>query len=470
MKSMTAGSVPAAAAPVDAGAPRDEGRFAAWRRTLTPVRNSLNGRVFLVVFLATAVIQALSFGGVMLFHGMESRRQMYEFVAADLDFVVTFLREQPADRRAAAVQHLNRGYYQLRVEPASVVFPYNDARGLREKIAPVQERLGPSTPVRPIRAGDASDAPWGMELPVDAAHKLVVVFEGKEPPFSPPPIAFVLAYIALVTLAVLPFAWYAVCIATRPLARFRDAVQALTRDLDAPAPCPEEGPIEVRETARAFNAMQRAIRRHIDERTQILASISHDLKTPLTRLKLRLADGVGNGQRAKLEADIDAMSALLQEGLDYAASTRLREERAPVDLNRLLEDMAEAAADVGERVDVHGRIARPYPCAPRALERALQNLIDNAVNYGGGAHVSLRDLPDRVEICVEDDGPGLPPELLQRAFEPFVRGEQSRNRATGGTGLGLAIARNVVRAHGGDITLSNRTGGGLAALIVLPRT
>jgi protein-histidine pros-kinase len=455
----------------DGAATRAPSRGDTWRAR-APGMKSLNGRVFMIVFLATVVIQALSFGGVMLFHGMESRRQMYEFVAADLDFVCRFLREQPPERRAEVLAHLNRGYYQLMLEPAAKEFPLHDTASMREKVALVQERVGASTPVRPIQFGPAHDAPVGMELPIDVAQKLVVRFEGKEPPFSPPPIKVIFAYLALVTLAVLPFAWYAVCIATGPLSRFKDAAKALSRNLNSPQMCVEEGPVEVRDAAAAFNAMQRAIQKHVDERTQILASISHDLKTPLTRLRLRLAEGgnhgAANGQRAKLEADIDAMSALVQEGLDFAASAQLREQRAPLDINLLLEDMADAAADMGQKVELVGRLAKPYACAPRAVERALQNLVDNAIKYGGAARIRVRDEADRIEICVEDDGPGLPPELLQRAFDPFFRGEQSRNRGTGGTGLGLAIARNLIRAHGGDIVLENRAAGGLAARVVLP--
>lgn len=467
----TTASGPAAAAPAG-----ERSAFRAAVRAKAPAMKSLNGRVFLIVFLATVVIQALSFGGVMLFHGKESRRQMYDFVAADLDFVCKFLREQPPERRHDLITKLDRGYYHLILKSADTDYPTYDSAAMRGKVSIVQERVGASTPVRGVRFGTAPDAAVGIEMPIDKAHKLFVKFDGKDPPFSPPPVNVILAYLALVTLAVLPFAWYAVCIATRPLSRFKDAAQALSKNLNSPQMCAEEGPVEVRDAARAFNSMQRAIQKHIDERTQILASISHDLKTPLTRLRLRLADGATNGsasgatngQRAKLEADIDAMSALVQEGLDFAASAQLREQRAPLDINLLLEDMAESAADIGQRVEVSGRLAKPYPCAPRAVERALQNLVDNAIKYGGSACIRVRDSADRIEICVEDDGPGLTQDMLQRAFDPFFRGEQSRNRGTGGTGLGLAIARNLIRAHGGDIVLENRPTGGLAARIVLP--
>jgi signal transduction histidine kinase len=451
-----------------AGATGERRTFKDKVKAKAPGMKSLNGRVFLIVFLATVVIQALSFGGVMAFHGMESRRQMYEFLGADLDFIVKFLRGKPLDERNDLVAQLNRGYYSLSLEPATLIRPLCEDIKMHQTAAVVQDKVGSDVPVRAVMLGTGRHMQSALELPVDSTQKLLVAFADKSPPFSPPPVTTILAYLALVTLAVLPFAWYAVCIATRPLSRFKEAAKALSQNLNSPQMCAEEGPVEVRDAARAFNSMQRAIQKHIDERTQVLASISHDLKTPLTRLRLRLADGATNGQRSKLEADIDAMSALVQEGLDFAASAQLREQRAPLDINRLLEDMAESAADMGHKVEVSGRLANPYPCAPRAVERALQNLVDNALKYGGGACIRVRDEIDWIEIAVEDEGPGLSPELLQRAFDPFFRGEQSRNRGTGGTGLGLAIARNLIRAHGGDIVLENRAAGGLAARVVLP--
>jgi len=322
-------------------------------------------------------------------------------------------------------------------------------------------------PVRPIAIEEGGKHVPGLEFPVDGAQTLLVLFADKEMPFAPPPIRVILAYLLAVALATVLAAWFAVRLATQPLSRMAAAARALGANLNAPQ-IPEAGPTEVAGAARAFNAMQRAIQKHLDERTQILASISHDLKTPLTRLRLRVANVTPVESRARLEADIDAMSALIQEGLDYAASEKLREQRAPLDLNRLVEDIAERGGDTGHRVETSGRVDKPYECAPRALERAIQNLVDNAVKYGGRAHIRLQNGADHVEIRVEDDGPGMPEELLHKAFDPFFRAEHSRSRETGGTGLGLSIARNLVRAHGGDIHLENRAAGGLTARVVLP--
>lgn len=427
---------------------------------------SLAGRMFVILLLATVAIQVLSFGGVLVAAGTDYRRQMYEFMAADLDFVHRFLRTQPPAQRGDWLARLNRGYYELLLQPIGEQNPSLVRSQLDATALPIQRKVGPQVTVRPILIA-ALNVP-GLEIPIDGVHKLVVSFEGRDPPLSPPPLGVILGYLAAVMLGVMLVAWLAVRLATRPLSQLAAAARTLGANLNAPQVA-ETGPTEVAGAARAFNAMQRAIQKHLDERTQILTSISHDLKTPLTRLRLRAADIAPAEQRTRFEADIDAMAALVQEGLDYAQSAQLREVRVPLDINRLIEDIAERGGDMDHRVSIAGALADPYDCAPRAIERAIQNLVDNAVKYGGSAHISVHEQPDSIEIRVEDDGPGLPDDLLQKMFDPFVRGENSRNRETGGTGLGLSIARNLVRGHGGEIRLENRPQGGLAAHVTLPR-
>jgi protein-histidine pros-kinase len=427
---------------------------------------SLAGRIFLILLVATVAIQALSFGGVLAFLGLEARRQMYDFMAADIAFVRNFVRSQAPHKREEALMQLNRGYYRFTLQSKDVHNdPFDDER-LQATAKPVQDVLGADIVVRQVLVAGLNDK--GLEIPIDEVHQLAVSFEGRDPPFSPPAPGVFVAYLVAIMLAVMPAAWLAVRLAVRPLSRLAAAARALGADLNAPQ-VPEAGTTEVAGAARAFNAMQRAIQKHLDERTQILASVSHDLKTPLTRLRLRIGNMAPAEQRVRCEADIDAMNALVQEGLDYAASAQVREQRVPLDLNRLVEDLAERAADVGARVQIRGRLSTAVQCAPRALERALQNLIDNAVKYGGGARIALADEADWVEVRVEDDGPGLPRELLERAFDPFFRAEHSRSRETGGTGLGLSIARNLIRAQGGDIELANGAAGGLVARVRLPR-
>ncbi len=232
---------------------------------------------------------------------------------------------------------------------------------------------------------------------------------------------------------------------------------------------PEVGAREIRQVARAFNNMQRRIRRLADDRTQTLAAISHDLKTPLTRLRLR-AEYIADGDlRRTIAADLDEMEHMLDSALAFLRGDATGEEIKRVDIGTILETICDHAADAGHDVVLGGDRHAPLRCKPLALKRALSNLIDNAVKYGDRARVKLEDKPDRVAVTIEDDGPGIPEAERERVFDPFYRIEGSRGRETGGTGLGLTIARTVVRAHGGEITLRNKHLGGLLVAISLPK-
>lgn len=434
---------------------------------------SLAGRVFLILVVATVLIQVLSFGGALAVSARDSRRQMFEFMGADIAFLHRLLGRMPPAERETWIPALDRGFYQPALEPAGRTHPPADTPHLRESMVPMRRLLGPAIDVRAVMLAPpvpGEDGIPALAVALDEAHTLLVRFPTRKAPLAPPPLGVIAAYVAAVTLAVMLAAWGAVRLATRPLRRLADAARALGHNLDAPA-LPERGASELVEASRAFNAMQAALQKNLAERTQILAAISHDLKTPLTRLRLRVGALPADEQaRARIEADIDAMSHLVEEGLDYARSARPSEASTRVDLQALVESLAEQAADLGQAVRIEGRLAAPVRCAPRALQRALQNLLDNALKYGGGATtLRLAHEGDGVEIRIEDDGPGLPPALLEQVFEPFFRAEDSRSRQTGGTGLGLAIARNLLRAQGGDIRLENRGGGGLAAIVSLPQ-
>lgn len=256
---------------------------------------------------------------------------------------------------------------------------------------------------------------------------------------------------------------------TKPLATFATAAERLGTDVKAP-PMPERGPAEVRQAARAFNEMQRRIRRFVEDRTQMLAAISHDLGTPITRLRLRAEFVEDAEQQQKMLADLDDMEKMVFSALSFARDEAASEPHAMVDLRSLLQRVCDEMADAGHDVTLGiGDQAVRYGCRPAALRRALTNLIDNAVKYGGQARVSLQDDENAVLIRIDDDGPGIPEELQEEAFRPFRRLEASRSRETGGTGLGLSVARTIVRAHGGDISLTNRGEGGLRIEIRLPR-
>lgn len=253
----------------------------------------------------------------------------------------------------------------------------------------------------------------------------------------------------------------------RPLQRLTDSAERLGRGEEVEL-LPESGAEDIRRTTEAFNRMQSRIRRFVEDRTRMMAAISHDLRTPITSLRLRAEFIEDAEMREKIIATLDEMQAMTEAALTFAREEATAEPTRTTDLDALIEslcaDLAEMGWDVtcadGERVPWRGR--------PDGLRRALRNVIENAVRYGERARVSLVRSEEWLEIVVEDDGPGILEADFERVFAPFVRLENSRNRATGGVGLGLSIARSIARSHGGDVVLANR-GGGLRVTIRLPR-
>ena len=276
------------------------------------------------------------------------------------------------------------------------------------------------------------------------------------------------AALAVLLAAVLGVSVVAVRWVTRPLRSLADAAEALGRDLNRP-PLPEAGPTEVREAARAFNRMQSRIAGFVEERTRVLAAVSHDLKTPITRMRLR-TELLDDGEvRLQFERDLAEMEAMVADTLAFMRGVDATEPRRPVDVMALLESVQADQRAMGREVGLAGGAKSPVTGAARLLRRCVSNLVDNAVAYGGRADIVVEEGPADLAIRVRDAGPGVPEAELEKVFEPFYRLEGSRSRETGGTGLGLGIARNVARAHGGDLTLRNRPEGGLEATLTLPR-
>jgi signal transduction histidine kinase len=253
----------------------------------------------------------------------------------------------------------------------------------------------------------------------------------------------------------------------RPLRSLAVAAEQLGRG-EQVAPLSECGPQDIRQTAEAFNRMQHRLRKFIEDRTRMLAALGHDLRTPITALRLRAEFITDTTAREKLLVTLDEMQAMTEAALAFAREEATGEPRRTVDLAALLESLCDDLADLGWDVAFLGGERTPYRCRPEALRRAVRNLIENAVRYGERARVTLRHSPEGIDILVEDDGPGIAEVDFERVFAPFIRLEGSRNRETGGVGLGLSIARAVVRGHGGDILLANQPAGGLCATIRLP--
>lgn len=272
---------------------------------------------------------------------------------------------------------------------------------------------------------------------------------------------------ALWLLMVAAAALLAVRRAARPFGTFAAAAERLGVDVAAP-PLAEDGPREVRRAAHAFNVMQARIRRFVEDRTQLLAAISHDLRTPITRLKLRAEFVEDDAERTRMLADLDEMERMIAATLAFARDDAAREERRQVDVAALVQGLVDDFAATGAAASYVGPDSLVMAARPMALKRAVANLLDNAVKYGGAARASLGREPGEVVLAIDDDGPGIPEADRERVFSPFVRIEASRCRDTGGTGLGLSVARAAIRAHGGDIALANRPDGGLRVTVALP--
>jgi len=277
-----------------------------------------------------------------------------------------------------------------------------------------------------------------------------------------------LVALAILLVSVVGLSLWAVRRVTRPLIALSGAAEALGRDISRPALDENQGPVEVQNAARAFNTMQTRIANYIQDRERFLAAVSHDLKTPITRLRLRAELLDDESVREKILHDLNDMETMTAATLDYIRGEQKREQSKTMDIMALLESLQEDRQAMGQKVTLQGT-AQLYAAQPTALRRCLENLLDNAIKYGKEANVVVEDSNQQLEIRVSDRGPGIPDEKLNEVFEPFHRLEESRNRATGGTGLGLSIARTIARAHGGELTLRNLPDGGLEAILVLPR-
>lgn len=276
-------------------------------------------------------------------------------------------------------------------------------------------------------------------------------------------------FLSLLAAAIVLLSYVAARVASRPVRRLAGAATALGQNLQRP-PMPLGGSSEVRHAAESFNAMQARLQRHLSERTHMLAAITHDLQTPLTRLRLRLENVEDPALREKLVGDLGAMQALIREGLELARSAESAETPAPLDLDSLLESLVEDAADAGGDAVFEQGSGATLVLRPLAMRRLFSNLIDNALKYGHSARVAAHADAQRVTVTVRDAGPGLNQDERETVFDPFVRLETSRSRETGGVGLGLTIARALAEKDGAVLTLHEAPGGGLEARVVFARS
>ncbi|MFZ4536171.1 ATP-binding protein [Propionivibrio sp.] len=390
---------------------------------------------------------------------------------------VRVLEAGDPSRRSSTISALQSDDMRVSVIDADQVSP-NSPRGPIQ--AAIGARLGSEREIRSLGSGGGGGGRGGggggmqrgnplrsFDLRLNDGQwvRITAAREAEAPALPGDLIAQLLITLIIVTAVVM----IAVRQATRPLQQMADAADTLGRDLDAP-PLAETGPAESRRAAQAFNRMQARIKRLIDERARALAAVSHDLRTPLTRLRLRAELVDDEKLRDQMAADLDAMASMIDATLDYLRGLQDSEVARPIDMNALLQSLAEDAEVIGRAISVEGTALTPYRGRLSALRRALQNLIDNAIKYGHSARIRIDDDPAVLRIVVEDEGPGIAPAELVRVTEPYYRPDASRSRETGGVGLGLSIVKDIALMHGGELLLANRPQGGLSATLVLPRS
>ena len=426
---------------------------------------SLFGRILLVMALGLALAHALTFVLAFTERSMTMRRAMVSYFASDVASSVAMLERLPATERAQWVDRLARRNYRFALaEPLDAPA---DPSPLARLVASAVAATLPTD--RPVQVIDPHVPGIELRLQLRLADGTPLAVDMDEPRLQISP--WVLGALALQLALLVGLCAWAVRAATRPLSTLADAADALGADRPT-VPLAEDGPREVVRAAVAFNHMQQRIQAHLQERMQILAAVSHDLQTPITRLRLRADLLDDTTLRDKLHADLAEMQSLVEEGIAYARSSQaVREPPQRVDLRALVESIARDYADAGLPVQVLQAVDVTCDTRPQALRRLLCNLVDNALKFAGAAELTLEvERPGQWLVRVLDRGPGIPQADLATVLQPYVRLEDSRNRGTGGTGLGLAIASELAKALGGRLVLGPRADGaqGLEARVELP--
>ncbi|TKC88809.1 HAMP domain-containing histidine kinase [Trinickia terrae] len=427
-----------------------------WPRTLF-------ARLALIFCVGLALAQTLSFWFTMTERNEATTHLMMGYIEREVTSSVALLDHLPPAERAAWLPRLARRSYDFILGPGVAGDP-PDARLSAEVAKSITEGIGTAYPLTVNTVPDKREH-LQVHLTLSDGTPLTIDIR----PMPGVPLSGWLPAVLALQLALLAgCCWLAVRLATRPLHQLARAADTLGPDLKA-ARLPEDGPSEVSRAAQAFNAMQDRIAMYMAERMQILASISHDLQTPITRMRLRLDVIEDSEQSAKLRQDLLEMEKLVKEGVTYARTLHgAAEAPCRIDLDALLDSLVCDYVDAGQAVSFDGGVAVALVTRPQALRRIVGNLVDNALKFAGAAEIKTQAGRDgRLTISVLDRGPGIPAESLEAVFEPFCRLETSRNRHTGGTGLGLAIARQLALAMDAALSLSNRSGGGLEATLTL---
>ncbi|HEX5091769.1 MAG TPA: ATP-binding protein [Burkholderiales bacterium] len=452
---------------------------------------SLFGRTLLVLAAGLLLAQAASFALNLFDRGQAVYRLTATQIAARIAQNARILSRLPPAERPKVIESIDGRHLRVMISPQPVQVPGGYEEHGRYETAFLEllrVQLGQPWPLRVEITPAAGSEPPGGPLAtwlarryyflLPAAFSIVAQVQLEDGSFAvftavvpQEPLSRLETLVPqLLLVVVLSFALAALLVytMTRSLDRMARAADALGAHPDGP-PIEETGSSEIRRVIGAFNRMQRRVREHLVERTRLLGAISHDLRTPITRLRLRTEMLADREVGARMQRDLDEMEAMVGSTLEFFRGQEGDPPRLPVDIGALVDSLVEDRRDVGQDIAVSGAAHAPYPGNARTLRRCLDNLVENALRYGGGARITVADGETQLRIAVRDHGPGVPEPDLQRVFEPYVRLDPSRNPASGGVGLGLSVARNIARWHGGDVELANAPGGGLVATVVLPR-
>jgi signal transduction histidine kinase len=424
-----------------------------WPRTLA-------SQLTLIFLISLVCAHGLSFSAQFYERYISARTAMLGNLENDVSTSVAILDRLPANERANWLPRLDRQNYQYLLNAGENGEPMG----------------GHDVPMAAKSISDALGEHYALtfrDIPGVQKHFQAHLTLADGSPITVDvrpaalPVAYWLPVVLLLQLALLlGCTWFAVRLAVRPLTRLAQAVETLDPNAH-PTPLDEQGPTEVAHAAAAFNQMQKRIAEYLKERMQILAAISHDLQTPITRMKLRAEFMDDSADRDKLWSDLSEMEHLVREGVAYARSVHGATEASHrIDVDAFLDSLVFDYQDMHKSVSLSGKSAVVLDTRPHALRRVLVNLVDNALKFAGAAELEVGSTATGdLSIKILDRGPGIAEDELVQVMQPFYRVESSRNRGTGGTGLGLAIAQQLAVAIGGSLTLSNRVGGGLCAQV-----
>lgn len=424
---------------------------------------SMAARLYLIIFAGLMLAQGLSFGLLYAERMQSATAVMFNTLEHDVGTSVAVIDRLPAEERSRWLSRLQRDNYFYILGPGEPGRQLATDRSayvtglIAKEVGPDFRVYGNTVSLSPER--------YQVHFTLHDGAPLTLQIT----PHMKPLAAWLPFVFALQVMLLLLCTWLAVRLATRPLSRLAEAADAMTPTADGPR-LPQTGPTEVARAARAFNTMQKRIARHLQERLHILAAISHDLQTPITRMRLRVEALDASPEQQRIIDDLHELEHLVREGVAYARSAHGGSE-VPVrlDLSAFVESLVFDYQDMGRPVSMLDGAAATITVRAQALRRVLANLIDNAVKYGGAAEVQVqRTDAGEFTVTVADRGPGIAEHELEQVLQPFYRLEASRSRDTGGAGLGLAIAAQLMHAIGGELRLAVRTGGGLLAIVRLP--